>query len=230
VTQQNRIISRVATTTNDIVDKSADVLREESKKIDDDKKTYTVSDAIETVTRLMDVGITGASDLGKIALEERPPQTTLALGDYVVSVARRMVSQAGSVAKAASVELQKQNYTPDKWLESMTRMIDITIAGTMEVVETIAAGPARFERSRVRSDPFSAPESSDTRVLRIETPLKRDATDDVVPVDKITFDPPTLVPPNVEFHVLVDPSGLESGVYTGTVKAGKDDVSVYIAL
>lgn len=230
MTQPNRMIGRVAATAKSIVDQSADVVREESEKIDGG--TYEVADAIETVTRLINVGIAGATDLGRIALEERPPQTTLALGEYVVTVFRRMVSQAGTVAQAASIEVERKDYTPNKWLESMTRMMDIAIAGGMEIAETIAAGPAKFERPDVTSDPFSASESGETRELRIETPLKRDATDEEIDLKKIKFVPPTLAPQQTKFHIVVNPSGLESGVYRGTVKAGKDEppIPVYIAL
>lgn len=230
MTELNPIIRRVADTARTIVDQSAEVLREESKKIDGEK--YVVADAIETVTRLVNVGVAGATDLGRIALEERPPQNALALGEYVAFVVRRMVSQAGTVAQAASIEVERKTYTPNKWLESMTRMMDIAIAGGMEIAETIAAGPAKFERPTLQSDPFSAPASGDRRELRIETKLKRDASEDEIPPDRLTFDPPVLESPNVVFHILVNPSGLASGVYRGTVKAGDDAVPipVYIAL
>ena len=56
-----------------------------------------------------------------------------------------MVTQTGTVAQVAAIDLEKKNYTPKKWLESMTRLIDIGISGGMEIVETVAAGPARFE-------------------------------------------------------------------------------------
>lgn len=225
MTETERIIGRVAATAKTIVNESATVVREESKKIDGDH--YEVKDAINTVTKLVNVGITGFTELGRIAVEERPPATTLALGEYVASVVQRMVSQAGTVAEAASVQVEKKAFTPNKWLESMTRMIDIAIAGGIEIAETIAAGPAQFERPPLRSDKFEAPDFGD---LCIEKPLKRDATDEVIPADRICFDPPTLVFPNKEFCILVDPSGLASGLYRGTVKAGDDEVHVYIAL
>lgn len=228
MTDPNPLIGRVAQTAKTIVDQSAEVLREESKKIDDGK--YAVADAIETVTRLVNVGLAGATDLGRIALEERPPENALALGEYVAFVARRMVSQAGTVAQAASVEVDRKTYTPNKWLQSMTRMIDIAIAGGMEIAETIAAGPAQFERPSVPSDVFRATASGDTRQLSIGTPLKRDASDDDIHPDRIKFDPPVLESPNVEFRLLVNPSGLASGIYRGTVKAGNDEIPVSIAL
>ena len=77
------------------------------------------------------------------------------MGEYIASIVRRMVSQTGSVAQDASVHVEKKEYTPNKWLESVTRMIDISIAGGMEIIETVAAGPARFEVQPMRSDEFT---------------------------------------------------------------------------
>jgi hypothetical protein len=111
-------------------------------------------------------------------------------------------------------------YTPSKWLESVTRLIDIGIAGGMEIVETVAAGPARFEVQPVRSDEFDAGPATngETRTL-VAGSLKRDATNTAVETYKISFDPPTLVPPNTKFTILINASDLVSGIYEGDVTA-----------
>jgi len=227
MTETERIIGRVAATAKTIVNDSATVVRDESKKIDSDK--YKVEDAINTVTKLVNVGISGLTELGRITLEERPPAATLALGEYVASVVQRMVSQAGTVAEAASVQVEEKKFTPNEWLKSMTRMIDIAIAGGIEIAETIVAGPARFEQTPVRSEKFTAPDFGDLSIVK---PLKRDGTDDDegIAADQISFDPPTLTHPNKEFCILVVPSGLASGLYRGTVKVGNDEFPVHIAL
>jgi len=213
-----RVTQRVADTAKKMVDESADVVFAESKIIDKDK--YEMKDAIDTVTKLVGIGITGASNIGRIAIEEKPPDTVLAMGEYIASIFRRMVSQTGSVAQDASIHVEKKDYTPNKWLESMTRMIDIGIAGGMEIIETVAAGPARFEVQPVRSDEFTAPAAAndEPRTL-VAGDLKRDATDAKIPAAKVSFDPPTLIHPNTKFAVLVDAGDLLSGVYKGEVVA-----------
>jgi hypothetical protein len=228
VTEPNPIISRAAAAAKTIVDESADVLREDSKKVDGDK--FEVQDVIATATKLLNVGFAGVTEFGRIALEERPSATTMAIGEYVTTVVRRMITQAGSVAQAASMDVDNKDFSSKTWLESMTRMVDIAIAGGMEIAETIAAGPAQFERPPARSDTFTAPAKNENRVLSFETPLKREATEDIVSPDRISFEPPTLAANETEFCVLVDPNGLASGVYRGTVKSGNDSVPVYIAL
>ena len=213
-----RVAERLAETAKEMVAESAAAMKDESVRIDADE--YKLKDAIATVTRLVDVGISGATHIGRIAIEEKPPDTVLAMGEYIASVVRRMVGQTGMVAQDASIHVENMAYTPSKWLESMTRLIDIGIAGGMEIVETVAAGPARFEVQPLRSDEFEAPAAPNGEVRTLVAgDLKRDATSATIPKSKITFDPPTLEPPNTKFRVLVDASGLVSGVYEGTVLA-----------
>lgn len=212
-----RVTERIAETAKDMVNESAAVVSAESKKIDDEN--YKMEDAIETVTKLAGIGITGATHIGRIVIEEKPPDTVLAMGEYIASVIRRMVSQTGTVAQDASIHVENKGYTPKKWLESMTRLIDIGIAGGMEIVETVAAGPARFEVQPVQSDEFEFPPAEGDEPRTLVADLKRDATDEPIPQHKISFKPPTLVHPNTKFRILVDASGLVSGIYEGTVRA-----------
>lgn len=229
MTEPNPIVDRVTATARTVFDESAKVLQAESKKVDADN--YQVADAITATAKLVNVGVSGLTDLGRIVLEEKPPAKTVALGEYVVSVMQRMIGEVGTVAGAAAVQAEAKNYTPSKWLESMTRLTDIAIAGTMEIVETVVAGPARFEERPARSDFFKAPESDvEDRVLTIHHPLTREASPDEIDSSRISFAPPILVNKNVEFQVLVDPSGLSSGLYHGTVKAGPDVIPVHISL
>lgn len=237
-----RVTQRVADTAKKMVNESADVVFAESKVIDADK--YQMKDAIDTVTKLVGIGITGATHIGRIAVEEKPPDNVLAMGEYIASIFRRMVSQTGSVAQDASLHVEKKDYTPNKWLESITRMIDIGIAGGMEIVETVAAGPARFEVQPVRSGPFPVPPArrDEPRTL-VAGDLKRDATDTPISQAKITFDPAVLDSSSTSFWILVEAGDLLSGIYEGQVYAvypdpdptdktepDKDSVSVAISL
>lgn len=213
-----RLTERIAETVKDVIDESATAMSAESKKIDADE--YQMKDAIATATKVVGAGITGAAHIGRIVIEEKPPDTVLAMGEYIASVVRRMVTQTGAVAADASKHVEDKNYTPSKWLESMTRMIDIGVAGGMEIVETVVAGPARFEVQPIRSEDFDAPADppGETRPRVLEAgELKRDATDSPIPKSRISFDPPVLDSGKTAFCVVVDASGLASGVYEGKV-------------
>jgi hypothetical protein len=227
--EKHRIFGRAADIAKNVLDESAKAMYDESQKIDKDE--YVVSDMISTVTRVVNASIAGTTELARIPLEERWPEKHLVLGEYVSTVMRRMVSQAGTVAQAAADDVEGFAYTPRRWLESMTRLIDIAIAGGMDIAETLVAGPAAFEGQPVASASFTVANGTETRELSWDTELRRDATEDKIPAHKIRFDPPTLIPPNNEFRVLVNTSGLVSGVYKGKVRVGKDHVkSVQIAL
>jgi hypothetical protein len=221
-----RLTERIAETAKDFIDESAAAMSAESKKIDagknavKDEDKYQMKDAIATATKVVGAGITGAAHIGRIVIEEKPPDTVLAMGEYIASVVRRMVTQTGTVAADASAHVEKKDYTPTKWLESMTRMIDIGVAGGMEIVETVIAGPARFEVQPIRSDEFEAPAipPGETRTLVADL-LKRDATDSAIPMSRISFEPPVLDSTVTKFRVVVDASGLASGVYEGKVNS-----------
>ena len=239
-----RVTQRIADTAKGMVEESADVMFAESKVIDDDTKDYEMKDAIDTATKLVGIGITGAAHIGRIAIEEKPPDTVLAMGEYIASVVRRMVSQTGTVAQEASIHVENKDYTPKKWLESMTKMIDIGIAGGMEIIETVVSGPARFEVQPVRSDDIPAPPATGGELRRlVPGDLKRDPSDKPIPYHKISFDPPTLDSATTTFAILIDAGDLVSGIYKGTVSAeyaertkkgeprpGPDEISVSISL
>ena len=223
-----RLTERIAETAKEMINESAAAMSAESKKIDvgkdavKDEDKYQMKDAIATATKVVGAGITGAAHIGRIVIEEKPPDTVLAMGEYIASVVRRMVTQTGTVAADASIHVEKKDYTPTKWLESMTRMIDIGVAGGMEIVETVIAGPARFEVQPIRSDEFHRKAAGQTRTLVAEV-LKRDATDSTIPKSRISFEPPVLAPGITGFCVVVDASGLASGVYEGKVLAVDDN-------
>jgi hypothetical protein len=218
---QDDPILRAADMAKKMVERSAIVAKAESTKIDaaDDKNPYEVKDAIAAATKLTNIGIVGATDIGRIAAEQKPPDTVLALGEYIAWVVRRMVSQTGTVAAAASIEVEKKKYTPNKWLESWIRLADIGIAGGLEIIETIAAGPARFESQPVRFDGLEMNPAANGQTRTLTASLIRDATDTPIPQSKISFEPPTLVAPNTTFAMIVDTSGLVSGVYEGEISA-----------
>lgn len=224
-------VDGVARTAKAMIEKSAAVAKEESAKIDKEPADYGLGEAIVGATKLLNIGIAGATDIGRIAAETTPPDTVLTMGEYLASVVRRMVSQAGTVAAAAAIDVDGKKYNSKKWVESMTRLADIGILGSLEIIETVAAGPARFESQPARFDGFTADEQDAAEQDRVRTLRfaktddlpKRNATDDPIPAHRLQFDPPTLVWPNRTFAVIVETAGLVSGVYEGTVTVEHED-------
>jgi hypothetical protein len=216
--EQHPILAKAADIVKNAIDESSTAMDDESKKIDAD--TYDLSDMIATATRVVNAGIAGGTKLARIPLEEKWPDKHLILGEYVSTVVRDMVTRAGKVAESAANDIETFAYTPSRWLESMTRLIDIAVAGGMEIVETVGAGPAQFQPQPIASAYYTAPDSPDSRPLSWKSKPTRDAADDDVDDKKLQFDPPVLLPHNTQFRVLVDAVGLLSGVYKGEVQVG----------
>jgi hypothetical protein len=220
--EKHRIFARAADIAKNVVDESAKAMSDESKRIDNEQ--YELSDMIATVTRVANAGIAGATELARIPLEERWPEKHLVLGEYVSTVVRRMVNQAGKVAQTAANDVEGMTYTPRRWLESMTRLIDIAVAGGMDIAETLGAGPAEFQSQPIASAYYTVPDSNETRELTWAQKPTRDAGDDKIADYKLRFDPPTLLPGSKQFRVLVNATGLISGVYKGKVRVGAKHV------
>jgi hypothetical protein len=228
-TDKHRLIGKAAEIAKKVVNDSATAMSEESKKIDADQ--YDLSDMIGTVTRVVNAGIAGATELARVPLEEKWPEKHLVLGEYVSSVVRGMVTQAGLVAQSAANDIEGYSYTPRRWLESMTRLIDIAVAGGMDIAETLGAGPAQFQNQPIASQYYTATgDSTVERQLSWKQRPVRDATDDDIDEKKLTFDPPTLQPGDTQFRILVNATGLLSGVYKGEVNVGTVPQHVQIEL
>jgi hypothetical protein len=226
--EKHRLIAKAADIAKDVVAESAKAMGDESKKID--KEQYDLSDMIATVTLVANAGISGATKLARIPLEEKWPEKHLVMGEYVSSVVRGMVAQAGIVAQDAANDLQGKSYLPNQWLQSMTRLIDIAVAGGMDIAETLGAGPAQFETQPIATVYYTVPVDTAPRDLAWKTKPTRDAADDKIDDKKLTFDPPTLLPGATQFRVLVKSDGLLSGVYKGVVQVGKHEQPIQIEL
>jgi hypothetical protein len=226
--EKHRLIAKAADIAKDAVAESAKAMGDESTKIDKDE--YDLSDMIATVTRVANAGISGATKLARIPLEEKWPEKHLVMGEYVSSVVRGMVTQASVVAQDAANDAEKMSYTPKSWLQSMTRLIDIVVAGGMDIAETLGAGPAQFESQPIATVFYTVKADTAPRNPVWTTKPTRDAADDKIDDKKLTFDPPTLLPGATQFRVLVKSDGLLSGVYKGVVTVGQEPVPVQIEL
>ena len=55
---------------------------------------------VATATKVVNAGLAGATDLARIPLEEKWPEPHLVMGEYISTVVRGMVTQAGIVAQS----------------------------------------------------------------------------------------------------------------------------------
>lgn len=218
--EKHRLIAKAADITTTAVNESATAMKAESEKID--AGNYDLSDMVGTATKVVNAGLAGATKLARIPLEEKWPERHLVMGDYVSTVVRGMVSQAGSVAQDAANDIEAKKYTASRWLQSMTRLIDIAVAGGMDIAETLGAGPAQFQPQPIATPFYDVEEADEPRELTWNTRPTRDGAKDLIDDNKLQFEPKTLLPGAKQFRVLVTASDLLSGVYKGEVKVGTD--------
>lgn len=219
--EKHRLLAKAADIATNAINESAKAMKAESEKIDSGK--YELSHMVATVTKVVDAGIAGATQLARIPLEEKWPEKHLVMGEYISSVLRGMVTQAGVVAQDTAKDMDADGkYTPSHYLQSLTRLIDIAVAGGLDIAETLGAGPAQFQPQPRATEFYTVPESTEPRDLSWKTKPTRDAADDKIDDKKLQFDPKTLLPGATQFRVLVDAAGLLSGVYKGVVNVGKD--------
>jgi hypothetical protein len=226
--EKHRILAKAADIATNVVNESAAAMKDESDRIDAEQ--YELSDMVATVTKVVNAGIAGATGLARIPLEEKWPERHLVMGDYVSTVVRGMVTQAGTVAQAAANDIENKKYTPKRWLESMTRLIDIAVAGGMDIAETLGAGPAQFQPQPIATEFYDVTASKQSRELGWAKKPTRDGVQDWIDDAKLQFEPKTLLPGAKQFRVLVVADDLLSGVYKGEVQVGTDKVPVPIQI
>lgn len=226
--EKHRIFAKAADIATNVVNESATAMKEESERIDAEQ--YELSDMVATVTKVVNAGIAGATSLARIPLEEKWPEKHLVMGDYVSTVVRGMVTQAGTVAQSAANDIEKKKYTPKRWLESMTRLIDIAVAGGMDIAETLGAGPAQFQPQPIATEFYTVQKSTESRELCWDKKPTRDGVEDWIDDNKLQFEPKVLLPGATQFRVLVTAGDLLSGVYKGLVKVGTDKTLVRIQI
>ena len=202
------VSARLTKTAKAIVDE-ARVLAHDAITESADTDNYTAAQFITSVTKSADLALKAGLAFTRDLFDQ--PTTVPDPGaagrrqvaDVMETIGRRMVRQAGAVAR----------------LQVAGDQIDALI------------GPARYERRRVYSEDFTAP-GTGTRKLRFAADgrLTRPGTADPVPADLSFFYTPDgddvtrlyddeLSSAQATFVIAVDPRRLISGIYVGVVEA-----------
>ncbi|BBZ35131.1 hypothetical protein [Mycolicibacterium confluentis] len=219
-----------------------------------DVSTYTTGQFIDSFTKSVDLAVRSGIQLTKDVID-RPPakpdpgeEGRRQVADVMESIGRRMIRQAGAVARDAAGEFEKKPNSPDVWTRSMVKLANISLLGSIELAETALIGPAKYERPVTLSDSFVAPGSVD-RLLRLKVGepgggLRRPGTSDEIPAALVSFHfagkggnkplPQDVLPKDKKrFRIGVDPRPLVSGIYVGTVEVvvgGKTTTTVPVEI
>jgi hypothetical protein len=221
------IIDEVRQTAGDMVLKASKVATDASKKINDD--AYTTKDLILTMTNLVTIAVDGGANITKKVVGETPKGAKHVAG-FSQNVGQRMAKEARLVYRAATAKMDAGDYDVDDWITTATRLADIAVVGGMEIVETILIGPGQFEEDALSFE-LEAPKSDAIREFGTVSIKRFGPADELeIPAAQISFKPDRLYAGTQKFELLVNPKGLSSGVYRGTVQIGEAPIDVEITL
>jgi hypothetical protein len=221
------IATRYATITRKMVNGAAQVAIDAFNKINASPPNYTGADAIESMTQLAGVAITGASELARVPLQIQPDNRPLLVADEVASVVQTALTDAAAVAGDAAEKINAGTFK-DKWVDSAVTLTGMAVLRAAEVAEAIGAGPG------VLGDPvkkfglytITGANLADEVVLTMG-PLARPTVDEDIS-GIVQFIPAGGVLKSgeaKEFSLVINTAGIPSGVFRGPVKVLKNGVA-----
>lgn len=193
----------------------------------DQPLNFAAGDAIRTMTKLAQIAVTGGIEMGQTALNVQPTRGVLILADYIATVLSRTAKDVAQVATEASELIDKNSYDQNEWTQSAIKLTNIALLRGAEIAQSVAAGPAQYANP-IAKETFvlviDHVDSANDRNLRLNS-LRLGGPEDqpAVPGYRISFEPSdgVLRAGTDTFTLVVNSSGLTSGVYVGSV-----DISV----
>ena len=222
------IATRYAAITRKMVNDATQVAIDAFNKINRAPGTYTGDDAIETMTRLANVAITGGSALARIPLQIQPDNRPLLVADQVASVVQRALTDAAAVAGDAAEEINGGTFKA-QWVDYAVKLTGMAVLRGAEATEAIAAGPGMLADPVMKFGPYpvNATKPKDVLVLKMG-PLGRPGVDEDI-AGIVQFIPEGGVlkagAKKREFWLAINTVGIPSGIFQGTVKVLKNGVA-----
>lgn len=202
---------------------------------------FTAGEAAKSLSALARVAVTGAVDLIRVPLQSQPENPPMLLADHLATVAARSSADIDKVAQDAAELIDKNAFTPNRWVDTAIKLTSIAMIRGAEALETLGAGPGRYNDTMRHSENIEvAPDEHQDRKVSV-TGLARAGVKDeditalirlapagaVFTVDDQWF----LRKAQKTFHLEVNSAGIPSGLYRCTVSvAGLPQKTVSIAL
>jgi hypothetical protein len=218
------IATRYATITRKMVNGAAQVAIDAFNKINGTPGSYTGEDAIESMTQLAGIAITGASELARIPLQIQPDNGALLVADEVASVIQTALTDAAAVAGDAAEKVNAGTFK-DKWVDSAVTLTGMAVLRAAEVAEAIGAGPGILGDPVMKFGPYqiNGANPADELVLKMEKLRRPTVDEDIAGI--VQFIPAGGVLKAGEpkkFSLVINSAGIPSGVFRGTVKVLKN--------
>lgn len=193
-----------------------------AKKIsaDVDAEKIDQGDIARQFVGLAGQAMVGAFRLAGTAFEVRPRRPSpemIVLADHLAAIAQRTWKNITDVADEAAQQAAKDPLDRAAWMKSAVKLADVATIGAIEAVETATIGPVSYAPPTFNAGPFALPAANGDGKLVVVAPFRRPATEGAIDAGRIRFDPPQVSANKRQFSVVVDETGLPSGVYLGTV-------------
>ena len=219
------IAARYATIARKMVNDAAQVAIDAFDKINKTGgSTYTAADAIESMTTLAGIAISGGSALARIPLQIQPDNGPMLVADEVAAVITRALTDATAVAGDAAEEINDGTFRAN-WVDSAVALTGMAVLRAAEVAEAIGAGPGVLADPVMKFGPYqiNGANPADELVLKMDKLRRPTVDEDIAGI--VQFIPAGGVlkagKPK-KFSLVINSAGIPSGVFRGTVKVLKN--------
>ncbi|MDF2823208.1 MAG: hypothetical protein K0R68_616 [Mycobacterium sp.] len=186
--------------------------------------TFTAGDAINSMTRLVDIAVGAGVAMARVPLQTEPDRQTMLVADNVASVIGRGVTQASRLIADTTKDIEQNGFSRDRVAESTVRLAGLAMLRGAEIIQTVAAGPGMYRGPTLTSDEFTvAPDADHDRTLELVTLARPGVDEDIahavrfIPADRI------LLKGQSTFRLTANTAGIPSGIYQGTVTVSPTD-------
>ena len=213
------IATRYATITRNMANAAAQVAIDAFNKINGTPGTYKAADAIESMTTLAEIAITGGSALARIPLQIQPDNGPMLVADEVAAVVTHTLTGAAAVAADA---VEKVGTFRANWVDSAVALTGMAVLRAAEAAEAIGAGPGVLADPRkVFPYTINGVNLSDQLVLKMGPLARPDVVDEDI-ARLVRFEPDGGVlragRSNSDFSLTINCAGIPSGIYLGQVE------------
>jgi hypothetical protein len=200
------------------IEDAGDVAKAASQLIGENK--YTRGELISTLTKLTSIAITGGLQVTQTAFEVRPRRSEglEVLADNMATIAQRTMKYTMAVAAETVKAVADEPLSSEPWIKAGTKLTDIAVVNGIEAAQAAVIGPAKYASRTFESDILTADANLGNGELRVTGDFARPGTQgSAVPRSRISFNPTKLGPDQRTFQLVVNETGLPSGVYEGAV-------------
>ena len=219
------IATRYATITRKMVNGAAQVAIDAFNQINGiTPGGFSPEKAIESMTQLAGIAITGASELARIPLQIQPDNGAMLVADEVASVIQTALTDAAAVAGDAAEKFNAGTFK-DEWADSAVTLTGMAVLRAAEIAEAIGAGPGVLADPLMKFGPYpiNGANKADELVLKMGKLARPTVDEDIGGI--VQFIPAEGVlkaGEAKEFSLVINSAGIPSGIFRGKVKVLKN--------